>query len=344
MGLEITRGAKRTGQIAVIYGQEGVGKTKLASMMPNPVYLDLEDSTKRMDVARLPKPTSLPNLLQITNEFQKDPMGFKTLVVDTADWAEVLFIQNVLATTGKGALGGQDDFGHSFGMLETLWGKWLDALTMISECGVHVVVLAHSKIRKQELPEEFGAFDHYELKLEKKTSAKLKEWAENLFFIRYNTIVVVDAKTKTKKASGDDRVICTAHHACWDAKNRQGLPAEIRYEDGVFPEELRAMFAPLSGASYATPQAAPPVQQPAPDSAPAAQSNSVTAELAQLRDLMQQSGIEVSELQAAMAARGWFPPNMPLENLPLDFVRDKLVAQWTKVEAVIMKGRANVAA
>ena len=42
----------------VIYGQEGVGKSTLASCFPGAVFIDCEGSTTRMNVRRLPKPTS----------------------------------------------------------------------------------------------------------------------------------------------------------------------------------------------------------------------------------------------------------------------------------------------
>ena len=42
----------------VIYGQEGVGKSSLAAQLPGAVFLDCEGSTSKMNVRRLPKPTS----------------------------------------------------------------------------------------------------------------------------------------------------------------------------------------------------------------------------------------------------------------------------------------------
>ncbi len=46
-----------------------------------------------------------------------------------------------------------------------------------------------------------------------------------LLFANYKTFsVAVDDKGKKRKAQGGERVMYTAHHACWDAKNRYGLP------------------------------------------------------------------------------------------------------------------------
>ncbi len=80
-----------------------------------------------------------------------------------------------------------------------------------------------------------GAYDRWELKLGKKTSSQtsplIKEWADMLLFANYKTIsVATDDKGKKFKAQGGTRVMYTAHHACWDAKNRYGLPEEVPFE------------------------------------------------------------------------------------------------------------------
>ena len=42
----------------VLYGQEGVGKSSLAANIPGIVFIDCEGSTTKMNVRRLPAPTS----------------------------------------------------------------------------------------------------------------------------------------------------------------------------------------------------------------------------------------------------------------------------------------------
>ena len=56
--MEITRGKIQTAQKIVLYGPEGIGKTTFASRFPEPLFIDTEGSTRQLDVARLPKPTS----------------------------------------------------------------------------------------------------------------------------------------------------------------------------------------------------------------------------------------------------------------------------------------------
>ena len=61
--MNITRGIQNKPIKAVIYGPEGIGKTTFASQFPDPLFVDVEGSTTRMDVARTDTPTSLAMLL-----------------------------------------------------------------------------------------------------------------------------------------------------------------------------------------------------------------------------------------------------------------------------------------
>ena len=87
-----------------------------------------------------------------------------------------------------------------------------------------MVLTAHAQIKKFEQPDELGAYDRWELKLEKKTAPLTKEWADMVLFANYKTMVVnVDNQGAAKgknKAQGGQRVMFTTHHPAWDAKNR----------------------------------------------------------------------------------------------------------------------------
>ncbi|MFR5148132.1 MAG: AAA family ATPase [Ruminococcus sp.] len=62
------------------------------------------------------------------------------------------------------------------------------------------------------------------------TSPLIKEWADMLLFANYKTFsIAVDDKGKKRKAQGGEHVMYTTHNACWDAKNRYGLPDEVPF-------------------------------------------------------------------------------------------------------------------
>lgn len=54
----VTAGVQDSPVKTVLYGPEGIGKSTFASHFPDPVFIDTEGGTKRLNVKRLPQPTS----------------------------------------------------------------------------------------------------------------------------------------------------------------------------------------------------------------------------------------------------------------------------------------------
>lgn len=86
--LKITNGRIARAQKVVLYGSEGIGKSTLAAMFPNPLFIDTEGGTAHMDVRRIAKPGTWVELMDILNEIAITPDICGSLVIDTADWAE----------------------------------------------------------------------------------------------------------------------------------------------------------------------------------------------------------------------------------------------------------------
>lgn len=230
---KINQGVVQSALKVVVYGPEGIGKSTFASRFPDPLFIDTEGSTNHMNVKRLEKPSSWTMLMQEVQYIKSTPGICKTLVIDTVDWAEQLCVEHICAKHNKTGI---EDFGYGNGYVyvkEEL-GRFLNMLNDLIEHNINIVLTAHAQIRKFEQPDELGAYDRYELKLGKKTSSQtsplVKEWADMVLFANYKTIsVAVDDKGKKHKAQGGKRIMYTAHHPCWDAKNRHSLPEEMEF-------------------------------------------------------------------------------------------------------------------
>ena len=125
MGLKITRGFQPHAARVVIYGDEGIGKTTLAKNFPNPVFLDTEDGTHHLDCARV----SIGDCMELEgaiHELARDPQGFRTVVIDSADWAERLVIDHIVRRAGKKSV---EDFGFGKGyvMVAEYFAKILES-------------------------------------------------------------------------------------------------------------------------------------------------------------------------------------------------------------------------
>ena len=224
----VTTGVQAAPVKTVLYGPEGIGKSTFASHFPDPVFIDTEGGTKRLNVARLPQPTSWAMLLDEVAEVRKGNVPCSTLVIDTADWAERLCIQAVCA---RAKVNGIEDFGYGKGhtYVKEEFSKLLDALEEVLNAGHNVVVLAHAAITKFEQPDAVGNYDRWSMKTSKQVAPLLREWCDMLLFANYKTVVekAGSGPNAKNKASGGRRVLYTTHHPCWDAKNRFGLPEEV---------------------------------------------------------------------------------------------------------------------
>lgn len=224
--IENTRRAKPLK--VVIYGPEGIGKTTFASQFPDPIFIDTDnEGTSFIDAKKLPDPTNWQMLLQEIQFAATDRPG-KTLVVDTADWAETLAKRGLMEKNHWKAIDSAN-YGAKYVALTDEINKLLQGLNQVITAGMNVVITAHAQLKKQELPDEIGAFDRWELKLERRDSAMIKEWADLLLFADYKTTVVTDSDNHAK-AQGGERVMYTTHKPTWDAKNRLGLPDQLPFQ------------------------------------------------------------------------------------------------------------------
>lgn len=355
--MQITRGLVSSAIKVVVYGPEGIGKSTFASFFPDPVFIDTEGSTKFMAVARTPKPTSWAMLVDQVQYFRSHPTECKTLIIDTADWAEQLCISKICA---EKRIGGIEDLGYGKGYiyLEEDFGRLLNLLEDLVQLGINVVLTAHAQMRKFEQPDELGAFDRWELKLEKKTAALVKEWADMVLFANYKTTVVnVDNQGAIKgknKVQGGKRVMYTTHHPCWDAKNRHCLNDELPFDFSQIGHLFDMAAQPREKAQIKTtedpapqpatpppePPPAPPVEPDPPKfteipSPPASLEEDRVGIPRGLLDLMDQAKILPYEVEEAVAKKHIFPPGMKIKDMPLDYINGVLIGAWEQVRKSI---------
>ncbi len=350
MVFNITSGPTATAQKVVLYGVEGIGKSTFASQFPNPVFIDTEGSTSNMNVQRLDNPNSWQMLIDEVN-YVKQTKICSTLIIDTADWAETLANQHIIARNGITSI---EDLGYGKGytMVKEEFGKLLNLLSELTDDGINVVVTAHAELKKKEEPDQMGAYDRYQLKLSRQCAPLLKEWSDMVLFANYETTIITDSKTKSKKATGGQRVMFTTHHPAWDAKNRHGLPEKLPFDFSA----IAHLFQPA--APVAQPEATPVIPQEPVTSGwtpgggevadtsdnqnqfgrdPIALDPGIDPQLAQL---MTANGVTEDEVKAVVVEKGFMPPEVAVKDYPTDLVQGGLVAQWANIYAQITAKRA----
>lgn len=347
--MQITSGVLSTPLKIVVYGPEGIGKSTFAAQAPGALFIDTEGSTSRMNVRRLPAPTSYTMIQEEIRYVISNPAVCQTLVLDTADWAERLCRDGVCAKNGKAGL---EDFGYGKGYSYVFedFGRMLNLLDQVTDRGINVIVTAHATMRKFEQPDESGAYDRWELKLinaQKCSIANmLKEWADMVLFANYETYVIKGKNEMEKnKVTGGKRVMHTTHHPCWDAKNRFGLPEKLPFEFSQIAhcfDAASAMAAPAVTVPPAVTSPPAPEKEEAP--ATAYVSSRETAQDSRfdsegippaLRQLMEHNGVTEAQIRRVVAQKGYYPENTPIKNYDPDFVTGVLVGAWPQVYQMI---------
>lgn len=233
----------RTGKVVrpqrgVIYGVESVGKTTLAAQAPSPLFLDIEGGSSHLDVPRI-EVKNWSDMMTALDELAAGGHGYQTVVIDSADWAERLAIENLLAETKQPSI---ESFGYGKGWVQAAerFARFLAKLDACVTAGMHVLVIGHAHIRRVEPPDQMAAYDRYEPKLGKQTSPLLKEWADELYFAQFKTKLIEADSGKMKARGGKERVLYTTHSAAYDAKTRAGLAEELPLDwasiASVFPD------------------------------------------------------------------------------------------------------------
>lgn len=367
--MNITKGKIEKALRIVLYGVEGIGKTTFASQMPGAVFCDTEGSTTHMDVARFDKPEKWMDIHAAIDWTMEHPDQVGTFVLDTADWAEKLCARYVCeeepinkAGDVRGWKNIEDaGYGKGYVYMKTAFQKLLDRLTQLTDMGVNVCITAHAILKKFEQPDEMGAYDRWSLKLnEKNISPLLKEWGDMVLFANYKTDVVKTSDGKTKGKGGQKRIMYTQHSACWDAKNRFGLPDEMPFDfggianlfpakghvDPVKPEPVEPQTEEIPKPERVAPTATVEKSDKVPTPKKKGKCPPAPAELQsedpnknKLLDAlwmnMWLAGIsDPAVIRAVVAEKGYYDADVSIADYDYDFIEGCLIDAWDQVRSL----------
>lgn len=184
---------RKRGRKTVLCGTGGVGKTTAASKWPKPVLLATEDGASDLSIPAFfgGRPAKDFNelmgpIMELGNDQEQSP--FETIIIDSADWAELIFQQHVAQTSNVESVA-DIDYGKGHNQADHLFDSMLRALDHLRETkGMHVVFTCHAGSFKFEDPsgqsyDVIGPKLHTNKKGEG-AGAVLFEWADEFFFVR----------------------------------------------------------------------------------------------------------------------------------------------------------------
>lgn len=242
---KITTGRQRRPLRAVVYGVEGVGKSTFCANAPAPVFIGAEDGTDALDVNRFPTPETWDDILEAIGTLYDGGHDFKTVVLDSADWAQKLCYASVAQDAGHNSI---EDFGYGKGLVigSEVYRRMLQGFDALRHAGLNVLIIAHAQITNFKDPAG-EAYDHYTLSCDKRINAMLKEWADAVLFADFDKSTKKVGEGFNERViakSYGERVMFTEHRASHDAKNRYNLPEKMPLDYAQFAAHIDAFFAP----------------------------------------------------------------------------------------------------
>lgn len=228
---QIVRGKISRPVLVLIYGPDGVGKSSFGAQAPKPIFFGPENGTDFLDVARYPEPEKWRDVISGLDDILSGNHDFESIVIDSLDWLEPLLFTSIIEDDAKGArsietaCGG---YGKGYVLAEKIWKEeFIARLTALREKRrMNVILVAHSDVVTFPDPELQTEYKRYELKLNKRASAKFREYVDAVLFCTYKTFVKKDDQ-KIKAYGISERIMLTEKRPGYDAKNRYGLPHEL---------------------------------------------------------------------------------------------------------------------
>lgn len=221
-----------TGQIVlpprvVIHGPHGIGKSTFGANAPSPIFIPTEDGLTGIKVQSFPVAQSYDDIISALRALAREPHSYRTVVIDSADWAESLVWKATAEAHGMKSI---EDFGYGKGYIFALdyWRKILTALDYLrTERKMASLILCHTDIRRFDSPET-DPYDRYQLKLNARAGALVQEWADVVGFANHRVVIrEKDAGFNKKVARGvstGQRLIYYHERPAFQAKTRYPLP------------------------------------------------------------------------------------------------------------------------
>ena len=208
----------------MVYAGAGVGKSTFGSKLPKPVFIDYDHGVDDVNVDRIPGPKTWLESMALIRAVAADPMGYKSLVIDTVDPLEEQAVEHILHMTGKKSLA-DFDFGAGYTAVQQEWKTMLAELDVARKNGMLVCLLGHAIIRQAQDP-QLGSYDQFTSQLGKKSWALTQRWADAVLFAAFDSALVAKKDEQRVIVTGD-RFLFTSRGSGFEAKNRFSLDPKL---------------------------------------------------------------------------------------------------------------------
>lgn len=245
----------------VVYGPDKVGKTTFALSAPHPIVIAAEDGLANFpDVPAFPTPQSFEDVLACLNTLGAEEHEFQTLVIDTLDWLEPLVWARTCVRNNWPHIE-KPGFGKGYQEADKDWRELLYILNLLRDVkGMAIVCLAHFKLKPFNDPTA-GQYDRYQIKLQERAAALVKEWADVIGFAHLEVTTKETEgpfnRVSVRGVGSGIRRLGVEERPAYQAGNRYGLPP-------VLPLDWQAFVAAYAEHARKS-GAVAPMREPVPE-------------------------------------------------------------------------------
>ena len=250
--------------VITIVGFAGSGKSSLAGLFPNAIFIQAENATSVFETMpehlqpaffpQLPVPNAKKNiktsdvLFEQLRELMTQEHDFKTVVIDSITALNIMFEQEVVEFDEKNATNiGEAQGGYNKGYLVVagIHAKLRAACEHLRKRGISVVFLAHTGVVKMKNRPDGGEYVAYSLDMHERSRAVYVSSSDIVAYLKARDFVVGSEENKKGQTTKFGRVTNTGERVLItssdgtigyiDAKNRYNLPDEIEVNKGENP-------------------------------------------------------------------------------------------------------------
>ncbi len=238
MAIDLKTLSKPSGQrpiICTLFGEGGMGKTTLAAMFPNPVFIRTEDGTASLagndNVSLFPLATSTQDVLDAIEALATQKHDHKTLVIDSITQLATMVEAEIVAADPKAKSINQAGGGYGAGY-STAAEKhrqirdWAGSLAY--EKGMNVIFIGHADTEMLDLP-DLDAFARYTVRMHKKSLPHYTDNVDLVGLIRLKTFVRGGDGDKKRAISTGEREIICHPQASSVTKNRFNISEPLAF-------------------------------------------------------------------------------------------------------------------
>lgn len=230
----------------VIYGQEGVGKTSLASYAPDPLFII---DKNEQGIHRLKKRKLVPStvkvgphvedwntLLDACDELLNSSHEYSTIVFDSLTGYQRMCFDACCKAEYNNDFTSTGFFSFFQGprtAAQNWWPDFINRLTDLQEQNINVILLAHSAVKTVNNPAG-PDYDKYMPDLDKVIWSVTSKWAGGVLYYAHNIDISKEKTERKMKASGgSQRILYAELDGGYVAKNSYNLPPVLDPSDSA---------------------------------------------------------------------------------------------------------------